>query len=57
MTKADEKPPMEEYYIVVDKGTRWHFLCRKCDDGWSVPKDRLNAGNRLFLLNHARSHA
>lgn len=57
MTKIDEKHLMLEYYIVEDKGKKWHFLCRKCDEAWSVPKDKLNVGNRLFLLNHARSHA
>lgn len=52
---SDEKPPLEKYYIVLDKGTKWHFLCRQCDEAWSTPK-AISVGNHLALLNHARSH-
>jgi hypothetical protein len=57
MTKLDEKAPLSDYYIGVDKGTKWHMLCKECDEAWSVPKDTIGTpGNMLFLLNHARSH-
>jgi hypothetical protein len=56
MTDTNETYPLEKHYIVVDKGTKWHLLCKQCDEAWSVPKDGLKAGNMLHLLNHARSH-
>jgi hypothetical protein len=55
--KLDENDPLAKYYIAVDKGTKWHMLCKQCDEAWAVPKDGLDkVGNMLFLLNHARSH-
>jgi hypothetical protein len=57
MSDAKKPAPLQKYYIAVDKGTKWHLLCKNCDEAWSVPKERAHAvGNVLHLLNHARSH-
>jgi hypothetical protein len=58
MAKTDNVPTSTaKYYYVVDKGTKWHLLCKQCDEAWSVPKLKAHdMGNILHLLNHARSH-
>jgi hypothetical protein len=55
--KIEDENVLLKYYWVIDKGTRWHLLCKRCDDAWSLQKEGLShGGNTLFLLNHARSH-
>lgn len=57
MSDAKKPAPLPDYYFSVDKGSKWHLLCKGCDEAWSVPKEKAHAlGIVLKLLNHARSH-
>jgi hypothetical protein len=51
-----QKPPFPEYFRAVSRGATWELWCKKCDEGYSIPKRDPRPGSLLFLLNHARSH-
>ncbi len=48
--------PLPEYFNAKSVGNKWELRCKRCDVGWSLPKDNKHPGNILHLLNHARSH-
>ena len=49
--------PLAEYFRAVDKGAVWEFRCKRCNQGWELPKDRADhPGYLLRLLNHGRMH-
>lgn len=51
-----DKAPLPDYFRAESKGKNWHLFCKRCEQGWSLPKDNNHPGNMLHLLNHARGH-